>query len=134
MKLHHVGVVVGSLEESGKHYAEYLGMRALGPTVHDSVQRVNVQFWSQERDGTCIELIEPAGDDSPVARLLARGGGMAHLCYEVEDLEKTLEDVQQKGAILVSGPVAAAAFDHRRIAFVILRGMGVTEFVEKRSL
>jgi hypothetical protein len=34
---------------------------------------------------------------------------------------------------VISGPVSAAAFPQRRIAFVILRGIGVTQFVEKSS-
>ncbi len=133
MKLHHIGVVVGCVKESGELYAEHLGMRALGPAVHDPLQRVIVQFWAQEGCSISIELIEPVGDDSPVAGFLGKGGGLAHLCYEVEDLEMALEDVRQKGAIVISGPVPAAAFQQRRIAFVILRGIGVTEFVEKSS-
>ena len=133
MKLHHIGVVVFSVKESGELYAEHLGMRALAPPVHDPLQRVIVQFWAQEGCSISIELIEPVGDDSPVAGFLGKGGGLAHLCYEVEDLEMALEDARQKGAIVISGPVPAAAFQQRRIAFVILRGIGVTEFVEKSS-
>jgi methylmalonyl-CoA/ethylmalonyl-CoA epimerase len=132
VKLHHIGVVVGSIKESGKLYAEQLGMRPLGPPVHDPIQRVIVQFWEGDQ-GASIELIEPVGDDSPAAGFLGKGGGLAHLCYEVEDLDRVLEEVRQKGAILISGPVPATAFDQRRIAFVMLRGIGVTEFVERSS-
>lgn len=134
MKLHHVGVVVSSVVDSGKLYAEQLGMHALGPAIHDPIQRVIVQFWAQEGDSTSVELIEPVGEDSPVAALLGKGGGVAHLCYEVDDLDKTLEDLQHKGAMLISGPVPAAAFEQRRIAFVFLIGIGVTEYVEKSAL
>jgi methylmalonyl-CoA/ethylmalonyl-CoA epimerase len=133
VRLHHIGVVVRSVGESGAVYAEQLGMRALGPAVHDPLQRVIVQFWAQEGNSISIELIEPVGDDSPVAVLLSKGGGLAHLCYEVDDLDGTLKDVRQKGGIVISGPVPATAFHERRIAFVILRGIGVTEFVEKSS-
>jgi methylmalonyl-CoA/ethylmalonyl-CoA epimerase len=133
VRLHHVGVVVNSVVDSGKLYAEQLGMRALGPAVHDPLQRVIVQFWAQEGDSTSVELIEPVGEDSPVAAFLGKGGGMAHLCYEVDDLDRTLKDVQHKGAILISGPVPAAAFEQRRIAFVLLRGIGITEYLEKSA-
>ena len=108
-------------------------MHALGPAVHDPLQRVIVQFWAQDGNSLSIELIEPVGDDSPVAAHLSKGGGLAHLCYEVDDLEGTLRDVRQKGGIVISGPVPATAFHERRIAFVILREIGVTEFVEKSS-
>lgn len=133
MRLHHIGVVVRSVKESGALYSEQLGMRALGPAVHDPLQRVIVQFWALDGNSTPIELIEPAGDDSPVASLLSKGGGLAHLCYEVDNLEGALNEVRQKGGIVISGPVPATAFHERRIAFVLLRGIGVTEFVEKSS-
>ena len=61
MRLHHIGVVVRSVKESGAVYAEQLGMHALGPAVHDPLQRVIVQFWAQDGNDTSIELIEPDG-------------------------------------------------------------------------
>ena len=133
MKLHHVGVVVKSVKQSGEIYSSKLGMRALGPPIKDDIQRVIVQFWALEGDGTSIELIEPLGDDSPVSAFLRKGGGMAHICYEVNDIDRTLETAKEDGAIVISRPVQATAFHGRRVAFVFYRGIGVTEFVEEIS-
>jgi methylmalonyl-CoA/ethylmalonyl-CoA epimerase len=133
VKLHHVGVVVNSVKQSGEIYANKLGMRALGPPVQDDTQRVIVQFWALEGDDTSIELIEPLGEDSPVSAFLRKGGGMAHICFQVDDIDRTLETAKENGAIIISGPVPATAFHRRRVAFVFYGGIGVTEFVEKTS-
>ena len=42
-----------------------------------------------ELPNTKIELLHPLGEDSPIEKFLERnpGGGMHHLCYEVDDIE-----------------------------------------------
>jgi len=128
-----VGVVVRSVEQTGYFYADQMGMLALGPPVQDDLQRVIVQFWAHEGESTSIELIQPIGDQSPVASFLRKGGGPAHLCYEIDDLKSTLERAQQEGGVLISGPLPAIAFSQRLIAFVLYRDIGMIEYLEKRS-
>jgi len=52
---------------------------------------------------TRIELLEPLGDNSPVSNFLEknRGGGIHHVCYEVEDIHQASADLQQKGATVL---------------------------------
>ena len=47
MKLHHVGVVVGSIAEQARKYQEYLGLTAVSEVVTDAIQKVNVQFLAE---------------------------------------------------------------------------------------
>ena len=49
---------------------------------------------------TRIELLEPLGEDSPIAAFLARNpaGGMHHLCYEVEDIRAARDRLRREGA------------------------------------
>ena len=57
-------------------------------------------------DNTRIELLHPLGDASPVARFLERhpGGGMHHVCYEVEDIFAARDHLKEQGArVLGSG-------------------------------
>jgi methylmalonyl-CoA/ethylmalonyl-CoA epimerase len=129
MRLHHVGIVVDDIERHGTRYAEQLGLRPLSAIVTDPIQRVQVQFWGDGRE-VSLELIQPLDDDSPVSRFLEKGGGLNHLCFEVEDIVAAVEQVRAKGAICVSGPVPAAAFDGQRIAFLFFRDIGLVEFVE----
>ena len=48
---------------------------------------------------TKIELLEPLGADSPIAKFLERNpdGGIHHICYEVDDIIAALGKTTIKG-------------------------------------
>jgi methylmalonyl-CoA/ethylmalonyl-CoA epimerase len=77
-----------------------------------------------------IELVEPAGPESPVSRILKRGGGLHHLCYEVENLESHLEFCRSVGMTIMRKPVPAVAFGGRRIAWVLAKRRLLIEYLE----
>jgi methylmalonyl-CoA/ethylmalonyl-CoA epimerase len=130
MKLHHVGVVVERIDQQLSTYAECLDVKPIAPAQEDPIQKVRVQFIAAGQDGVTIELIEPLSEDSPAMNFLRKGGGLNHLCFEVPDIDRSISGAQKNGAILVSGPVPAAALDNRRIAFVFYRRLGLIEFLE----
>jgi methylmalonyl-CoA/ethylmalonyl-CoA epimerase len=131
-KLHHVGILVPNLESWGEAYAASLGLAQNGEIVHDPIQKVRVQFWRDDA-ANLVELIEPAAADSPAWGELKKGGGLNHLCYEVDDIERRVEEAVTGGAILAVSPVPAAAFSGRRIAFLFFRKLGLIEFVETEA-
>ena len=49
---------------------------------------------------TKIELLEPLGDGSPIAKFLEKNadGGIHHLCYEVDDIIKARDKLVAEGA------------------------------------
>jgi methylmalonyl-CoA/ethylmalonyl-CoA epimerase len=50
-----------------------------------------------------LELLEPTGPDSPVAKYIGkRGEGIHHLCFRVEDIDAELEKLKAKGYRLVN--------------------------------
>src|SRR5437016_3215607 len=117
--LHHVGYVVASISRGIDRFARPLAATWDGTITHDPLQKVHVAFvYPGSAREPAIELVEPAGEDSPVTRFLQRGGGLHHLCYEVDSLESELEFVRSTGAVLVKPPLPAVAFDGRRIAWV----------------
>lgn len=130
MKLHHVGIVVKSIEESVPRYCQFFGLRPITELITDDKQRVNVQFLATESGATNVELIEPLPGKSPVRLALEKGGGLNHLCFEVEDVGECMRQAESDGVICVCPPVPAAAFGGRRIAFFLYRGIGLVEFVE----
>lgn len=129
MKIHHVGIAVPNIAQDGGVYCKALGLPPYGDVTTDEVQQVRVAFVRVNGE-VQIEFIEPLGPDSPVHGALRQGGGVYHICYEVGDIEAAIEQVRADGGILVSGPVGAAAFDGRRIAFCYL-GHSLLEFVEQ---
>lgn len=130
MKFHHVGVVVESIAASAPDYRRFFGLKPASEVVMDPTQRVNVQFFASGEDATSVELVEPLPGSSPARRALEKGGGLNHLCFEVRDIEQSVRHAESQGVVCVCAPVAAAAFDGRRIAFLFYRGIGLVEFVE----
>jgi methylmalonyl-CoA/ethylmalonyl-CoA epimerase len=132
IKLHHVGIAVRSIDEQGTGYCQAIGIASPREPVADELQNVRVAF-ADLGDGVALEFVEPLGEKSPIDRILSRGGGLYHVCYEVADLDAELARVRALGGLLVNGPVPAAAFDGRRIAFVYTAGHDLVEFVERRE-
>jgi methylmalonyl-CoA epimerase len=65
-----------------------------------------------------IELLEPLGEDSPVARFLARrGAGLHHVCFAVDDLDGALEDLSARGFRLIHRTGIPGA-GGKRVAFL----------------
>ena len=132
LRLHHVGYVVKSIEASGQSFAQAIGATWDGNIVFDPVQRVRVTFFEgRSKADPLIELVEPGGADSPVTRFLERGGGLHHLCYEVDDLEAHLEFCKSVGNTVIHAPVPAVAFGGRRIAWAVTRKKLLMEFLER---
>jgi len=135
VKLHHIGFVLASIEDSAECFARSLGAIWDGNIVFDPLQKVRVTFLGGTT-GTdpLIELVEPAGPESPVTRFLEQRGGLHHLCYEVEDLESHLAFCKSVGTIVIRPPVPAVAFGGRRIAWALTRKRLLVEYLEGWSV
>lgn len=130
-RLHHVGVVVRDIEAEIDGFARSIGgARWDGRIFHDPLQKVKVTFIESTAGEPQIELVEPAADDSPVWGFLRAGGGLHHLCYEVDDLDSYLFELRKAGSKTVRPPLPAVAFGGRRIAWVVTRAKLLLEFLE----
>jgi methylmalonyl-CoA/ethylmalonyl-CoA epimerase len=130
-RLHHVGFVVKSIDGTASSFIRSLNGSWDGTIFHDPIQRVKVAFLSIPGSDVQIELVEPAGDQNPVQAFLGQGGGLHHLCYEVEDCDEMLAVTRQRGGIVVRRPKPAVAFEGRRIAWVLTAEKLLLEFLEK---
>ena len=131
LKFRHVGIAVESLERALATYQKIFGYAVQSGPFVDPIQKVSVCFLSPgESGGAAIELVAPAGEDSPVNRFLAKGISAYHLCYEVDDLDEALKHVRSNGCLVVGDPVPAVAFAGRRIAWFYTPTRQLTELVE----
>jgi len=128
--LHHVGIVVSSITETAPLFERLLGLDLISDIVVDEVQKVKVAF-VDSGSAVPLELIEPLTIDSPVTKFLKNGGGLHHLCYEVDNIEQAVGDLRRQGAIVVCPPVPAAAFSDKKIAFLYMQNKSLIELVEK---
>ena len=132
-ELHHVAVAVPSLAEAIPFYRDLLGYRVDEPRLIPD-QHVRVAFAT--REGTRIELLEPADAESGVARFVAERGRptLHHLCFVVDDLATTLARLAAEGVELVDdaprpGVEGLVAFLHPRAANGVL-----VELIDRASL
>lgn len=120
-ELHHVAIVVASLDEARAAWVSTLGLTVEGEPERVEDQRVDVlvcRAGSQR-----IELVAPASADSPVSRFLERGGGLHHLAFRVDDLAGTLRELEAAGLRLIDREPRAGAHG-TRVAFVHPRSLG----------
>jgi methylmalonyl-CoA/ethylmalonyl-CoA epimerase len=129
MTIDHIGIVVRSLDVSSTYYERHFGLRPVGGRIVDALQDVELQFLEDDA-GARLELIRPLSVDSPVARALTHGGGLNHICYQVPDLDSSVQSLLATDAKLVRAPQPAVAFNGRRVAFLYTRQRELVEFVE----
>lgn len=133
IRLHHVGVVVPSILDEIANLAESIGASWDGTVCHDPLQKAKVAFLRTSSAGDAlIELVEPAEGGSPVAQFLRKGGGLHHLCYEVEDLAACLKAARLQAAVVVRRPLPAVAFANRRVAWVLTKQKLLLEYLEQK--
>jgi methylmalonyl-CoA/ethylmalonyl-CoA epimerase len=101
-RLNHVAIAVQDLAAASAIYRDALGARVSRPMALPG-HGVTVAF--VELENTKIELIEPLGEDSPIAKFLAEnpGGAVHHLCFEVADIFASRELLKRAGARVLGG-------------------------------
>lgn len=96
-RLNHVAIAVKDLAAASATYRDTLGASVSEPLAQPE-HGVTVVF--VELPNTKIELLEPLGADSPIAKFLERNpdGGMHHVCYEVDDILAARDRLKAQGA------------------------------------
>ena len=116
--IHHVAVVVRSIEDSLPRYERLFGWRAEQPPFEFPSQGVRLCFISTGLDGDVrLELVEPVDPDGGVASFLAtRGEGVHHLCLLSDDLPGDLAMLAAREAELIDREPRRGA--HGEVAFI----------------
>ena len=129
-RINHVGVATPSIERSVALYRDLMGATHIGDPFDLPAQGVRVCF--VDAPNAQIELIEPLGADSPIAKFLEKNplGGQHHLCFEVADIAAAREWYAGKG-VRILGPTRIGAHG-TPIFFLHPKDMGgvLTEIME----
>ncbi len=105
----HLGIAVKSLAQAKKFY-ETLGLEI---TDEEVVESEKVKVAMIPLGDSRIELLEPTGPDSTVARFLEkRGEGLHHVALHVPDLSHAVEELKASGARLISDEIKVGAGGH----------------------
>ncbi len=113
--VHHIGIIVKSLDEAAAMYEGGLGL-AVSKVTASEKDGVKIAFMPAGE--TLIELLEPTAPGSSVARFLeTRGEGIHHIAVEVDDIVAHLRKLEEAGAVLIDktprqGAEGLVAFVH----------------------
>jgi len=116
--IHHVAVVVRSIEEALPRYRALFGWQPDDEPRVFASQRVRLCFLPTGPDPAArVELVEPIDTDSGVARFLAtRGEGLHHVCLRSDDLPRDLDRLAAAEAELIDREPRPGA--HGPVAFI----------------
>lgn len=133
MRLNHLGFVTRDL---GKAVDAYLGMGY--EKVHDDVKHhvpKNMLVQRVRLGDTVVELMQaadpgkPSFADEPLDRSPAETA-LQHLCYDVDDIHKTFDELLATGEYTVHEPITSGVFQKNLIGFLRHRAIGLVEFFE----
>ncbi len=121
--VYHIAVAVRNLERSEKLYETVMGLKV---THREEIAEQGVKasmLQPRSGEGTAIELLEPTGEDSPIHKFLeSRGEGIHHICFFVDDIEKSLENLKKQGVRLIDQTPRIGAYNSK-VAFVHPKAM-----------
>lgn len=106
-RINHIAIVVADLEQAIQSYQDRIGLTVSKRLIMPE-QAVEIAFLPAGE--SMIELIQPITADSGVAKYLAkRGEGLHHICLEVDDVQRTLEELVERDLQLINeAPIRAA--------------------------
>ncbi len=111
----HIGVAVKDIESAGKFYTDILGLK-VADVENVADQKVNVAFIPITDSE--VELLASTHEDGPVAKYIeARGEGVQHIAFRVENIDDALAELKEKGVRLIDQEPRNGA-GGARIAFI----------------
>ncbi|MFA9400285.1 MAG: methylmalonyl-CoA epimerase [Acidobacteriota bacterium] len=128
-RIDHIGVAVEDLDAAIKLYERGFEMEL----VHrETVESQGVEAVLLDVGEGHVELLSPLGPDTPVGKFIAKnGGGLHHVAYSVDDIEKTLAQVEAAGMKMIDR-TPRTGIRGSRVAFVHPASTGsvLTEIVQ----
>jgi methylmalonyl-CoA epimerase len=130
-RVHHIAIAVNNLKESAALFEKILGSK---PHIEDAPCQKVTEAVFKVGNGAEINLVEPIGPESAVAKYLEkRGEGLHHIAMEVDNIDKELRKADGKGIQLIDkegreGVAGQIGFLHPRSLSGVL-----TEFVQPRD-
>lgn len=130
MNVHHIGYLVKSVSKAQSAF-ETLGYTVSKECIMDETRQAYIAFMTL--DASCVELISPVNESSPLFPLLKKYKNMPyHLCFSTKDLEQELLHLTQCGWTVITPSAVAPAIDNKQVVFLMNRHIGIMELVGER--
>ncbi len=120
-RIDHIAIAVHDINEAARFYTDILNVNLSGVEVVEE-QKTKVGFFKIGESS--IELVQPASDDSPLVKFLeTRGPGVHHICFEVDDINREVEELKKRGARMIDEKPRPGAHN-TRVAFIHPKSSG----------
>lgn len=120
MKIDHICFAVKNLQDGIDYWMRVFDYQQMTKMVINSRQKVKVTFLKKD-DSITIKLIEPVEGNQSLQNFVNRGGGFHHVCFKCTDIEEKIDELKNKGLILLVAPQEGEAFNNNKIAFLLAR-------------
>lgn len=127
MKFHHIGIATKDINLTLEYIKKVYDISNISDTIYDKNQDALLCMITL-KDDTNIELVS----GEAVKLYLKKRLFLYHTCWEVDDINKSIENLQNLGDILVVKPKEAILFNNRKVAFLQSK-LGLTELLEKEK-
>ena len=115
-RVDHVAIAVWDLEEGLRLYRDSLGLNLEGSEEVPG-EKVRVAFL--EAGNTRVELLVPLGKESEGAKFLEKKGpGVHHVAFRVEDIQKSMQSLEQAGYQFAGGNSARPGSRGTQVCFL----------------
>lgn len=122
MKFHHIGIATKDIKKALKFISQNFEIISKTDEIYDNKQDATLQMI--ETKDVNIELVS----GQVVEKLIKVKTSYYHICYEVDDIYKAIEEFE--GAILISSPKEAILFNNRLVAF-LMTPLGLVELLNE---
>jgi|SRR5690554_2294033 methylmalonyl-CoA/ethylmalonyl-CoA epimerase len=129
-RFHHIGYAVKDIIETAENYIS-MGW-VLSEVYVDVIQNSQIAFLKKE-GFPLIELVAAVDDKSPVVNTLKKSGvSPYHVCYEVDDIDIAIKELNEMSFFTLFDPVPAIAFENRLICYLYSVSVGLIELVSAK--
>ncbi len=100
-RIDHVGIAVADLDAAKELYARAFGVHVVHEEVNEE-QGVREAMLAVGDSGSCIQLLAPLREDSPIGKFLAKNGeGIQQIAYGVDDIDAAAAHLRSAGLRLL---------------------------------
>lgn len=127
MKIHHIGYLVKDINKSIEAF-EKLGLKKYTDVCFDRDRDSDICFLGENHE---IELVQPHKESDIYPLLKQFNNAPYHVCYEVEDIDNSIQEYVSKGFLLFKEKTRANAISSQAlVAFLIHAKIGIIELVQ----
>ena len=128
--IEHIGIATESIDKTAPFWEQVL---KLNRTHRETVENEGVITDIYDTGRGKVELLEPTGQESSIAKFLKKKGpGIHHICLEVENIEEAISELKQTDIQLIND-VPLKGAEENRVVFIHPKSTGgvLVELVQK---